>query len=155
MVPPHTAEADGWHLTDFRVGYRARIRLVTDDSMTVTFAPLETGPDSGLVARDPTLERLQYSVYFPSKTVSDVKLPGCISLGGNLRAPGWNTVAVHGGRVLINDADGGPGNPKDLSCYALGPRVPPFVSLMGFATTADDAPLAPDDTPQMHGFQFA
>jgi len=132
MHPPTSLDAVGWSFSSYRVGSRAKVVQMTGDTMKVVLAPSETGPDSGLLASDLTISKVSYSVYLPTAHVADLKIPGCGALGAHMRAPGWNVVEV-AERVTINGMDTGcPGNPGDIACYAMGPRVPEFIFLTAF-----------------------
>jgi|APGre2960657444_1045066.scaffolds.fasta_scaffold02058_5 hypothetical protein len=119
-LPPSSPDIDGWHLTGFKIGYRARVTAQAA-TMRVECAPDETGPDSGFVAIDATVTKVSYSLYLSCAECRDFKIPGGPRHGiasCNLRMPGWNTVVATRDACLINGIECGPGDPTDLGCYA-------------------------------------
>jgi len=141
VPPPHDAYVTGWDLYEFALGYYAAVSLTSAETMKLTFAPNETGLDSGLFAKDGQVSSFSYNVYIPTSGTS-IRIPGGIDLPTWARTPGWNAVAVTPTQVSINDrvVDDALGNPvvadpTDLSCFVTKGGIP-YVLLDGFKRTS-------------------
>lgn len=122
-LPPSSPDVDGWALTGFKIGYRARVG-VNAATMRVDCAPDEIGPDSGYVASDPSVSKISYSIYLSCVECRDFKIPGAPARALSscdmyrLRMPGWNAVVATRDACVINGIECGPGDPTDVGCYA-------------------------------------
>lgn len=141
VPPPHDAYVTGWDLYEYAIGYYASVTLTSAETMKLTFAPNETGLDSGLFAKDGQVSSLTYNLYVPRSDAA-IRIPGGIDLPTWARTPGWNAVTVTPTQVSINgrvveDALGNPVqvDPTDLSCFVTKVGVP-YVLLDGFKRTS-------------------
>ena len=139
VQPPSDAYAPGWDLYEWALGYYASVTLSTAETMTLNFAPNETGVDSGLFAKDARITRLQYTLYIPTAQTSCIRIPGGITAPDWIRSPGWSSVDVTLEEIKINgrvveDPLGNPvtPDPTDLSCYLVKQCTVPYVKLDSF-----------------------
>jgi hypothetical protein len=121
LLPPSSPDVNGWSLTGYKIGYRARVG-VNAATMRVDCAPDEIGHDSGYIASDATISKVSYSIYLSCTECRDFKIPGAeggaLSLCDTLRMPGWNSVVATRDACVINGIECGPGDPRDVGCYA-------------------------------------
>lgn len=144
--PPYDAyKADGWDMYEFAIGYFATVSLLSSNSMRIAFSSQETGPTSGLFAKDARILYLAYEVYIPSASMlqgNGFRLPGAVdtvSIQTHLRAPGWNSIRVYksdlalGVRVNTIDIDisaiRGTIDPTDLSSYLYTQQQAAYILL--------------------------
>ena len=149
-LPPSSPDVDGWALTGFKIGYRARVGVAAA-TMRVDCAPDETGPDSGYVASDVTVSKISYSIYLSCTECRDFKIPGAearaLSSCDRLRMPGWNTVVATRDACIINGIECGPGDPTDVGCYATLSGPARHVYMNDFQVERTPVPGPDDDTP--------
>jgi|SRR6056300_286342 len=141
VPPPHDAYVVGWDLYEYAPGYFVNITLTSAETMKLTFAPNETGLDSGLFAKDAQVSSLTYNLYVPRSDAA-IRIPGGIDLPTWARTPGWNAISISNTVISINnrvveDALGNPvvADPTDLSCFVTKVGVP-YVLLDGFVRTS-------------------
>jgi len=117
LDPPSNPNVPGWSFIEYFVGFYASITTTNEQTMKLTFAPGETGRDSGLEARDTGVQVLAYEVYFSGTGGEHVRVPGGKNIPASaIRSPGWNKVRVDS-RFVVNGVDVGEGDPTDVSCY--------------------------------------
>ena len=117
LDPPSNPNVPGWSFIEYFVGFYASITTTNEQTMKLTFAPGETGRDSGLEARDTGVQVLAYEVYFSGTGGEHVRVPGGKNIPASaIRSPGWNRVRVDS-RFVVNGVDIGEGDPTDVSCY--------------------------------------
>lgn len=122
--PPHDPYAPGWEFTEYSVGYFASVELFDSKTLKLSFAPGETGKDSGLYAVDHRVLTLSYSIYLPTTSTS-FRIPGGIEFPSIGRAPGWNDIEITPTEVMVNgNVSGLTGDPTDLSCWSLDASLP-------------------------------
>ena len=147
-LPPSSPDIDGWLLTGFKIGYRARV-TAESATMRVECAPDEIGPDSGFVATDTAVTKVSYSLYL-SCECRDFKIPGAhgqaLASCDILRMPGWNEVVATRDIVLINGIECGPGDPSDMGCYATMPGRSRHVYMNDFKVEREPFPETIDET---------